>query len=116
VTVLRIPTPKGVPSFQMRVNLEQVQYQVELSWNERAERWFMLLRTSAGDLITSRKVIPNWPLLRGLVHADRPPGELFAIDAAKLGTPIGLNDWGERVVLDYFEASDVAELVAAAGG
>jgi hypothetical protein len=113
--MLRIPTPTGMPSFTMRVTLEQVEYRFDFAWNERAERWFMQLYTSAGDLITSRKVIPNWPLLRGLVHADRPPGELVALDTSDLRTPIGLNDWGDRVVLDYLEASDVAELAAAGG-
>jgi len=114
MTIRRIPMPKGVPSFSMRVMLEQVEYQLEFDWNERAERWFMLLRTSAGDLITSRKVLPNWPLLRGLVHASRPPGELVAIDGAMLGTPIGIGDWGERIMLDYFEAADVAQIAAGA--
>jgi len=116
MTIQAIPTPKGVPSFTMRVTLEQVEYRLDFSWNERAERWFFQLYTSGGELIVSRKVIPNWPLLRELVHTDRPPGELIALDSTQLRTPIGLNDWGDRIVLDYLEAADVAELRALAGG
>ena len=115
MTVRVIPTPKGVPSFTMRVTLEQVEYRLDFAWNERDARWFFQLYTSGGDLITSRKVIPDGRLLDGLVHADRPPGDLVAIDAAQLRTPIGLSDWGDRVVLAYLEASDVAELAAAVG-
>lgn len=114
MTIQAIPTPKGVPSFTMRVTLEQVEYRIDLAWNTRASCWFMQLYTAADDLIATRKVIPNWPLLRGLVHNDRPPGELVALDAADLRTPIGLNDWGDRITLGYLEAADVAEL--AAGG
>jgi hypothetical protein len=115
MTILRIPMPQGVPSFSERVMLERLQYTLDFHWNGRAERWFFQLYDSAGELICTRKVIPNWPLLGGLVHAGRPPGEFVALDSQQLGTPIGLNDWGERVVLDYLEAADVVELIAAAG-
>jgi hypothetical protein len=111
MTILRIPLPKGVPSFSQRVMLEQLEYIFDVHWNERAERWYLQLYDSTGELITTRKVIANWPLLNGLVHESRPPGELIALDTQQLTTPIGLYDLGDRVVLDYLEASDVAELL-----
>lgn len=114
MTILRIPVPKGVPSFSERVMLDKQQYTVDMHWNERAQRWYLQLYDSTGALIVTRKITPNWPLLGGLVHDARPPGELMAVDAQQLGTPIGLYDWDERVVLDYIEAADVAALIAGA--
>lgn len=111
MTILRIPLPKGVPSFSQRVMLEQAEYRFDLHWNERDERWYLQLYDSTGELIVTRKVIANWPILRGVVHESRPPGELIAVDTQNLTTPIGLYDFGDRVVLDYLEAADVAELV-----
>lgn len=113
MTILRIPVPKGAPSFSQRVMLEQLEYVLDLHWNQRAERWFLQLSDSTGELITARQIAPNWPILHGLVHDKRPPGELVALDSMRLGTPIGLYDWGDRVVLDYLEAADVAEFIAA---
>ena len=111
MTILRIPLPKGVPSFSQRVMLEQLEYIFDLHWNQRDERWYLQLYDSTGELITTRKVIANWPLLNGVVHESRPAGELIALDTQQLGTPIGLYDFGERVALTYLEAADVAELV-----
>lgn len=110
MTILRVPLPKGVPAFEQRVMLEQVEYVLQCRWNERAQRWFFELRDSARGLITSASLLPNWPLLGGLVHQARPPGELVAVDTQMLDTPIGLNDLGDRIVLEYIEAADVAEL------
>ena len=112
MTIVRIPMPQGVPAFSQRVMLERVAYVFDFHWNDRAARWFFELRDSTLELITSRPVLPNWPLLSTLVHSKRPPGELIALDTQALGTPIGLNDWGERVVLDYLEASDVADMLS----
>jgi hypothetical protein len=111
MTILRIPLPKGVPSFSQRVMLEQLEYIFDLHWNQRAERWYLQLYDSTGELITARKVIANWPLLLGVVHESRPPGELVATDTQQLTTPIGLYDLGDRILLSYLEAADLAELV-----
>jgi hypothetical protein len=116
MTIQRIPTPQGLPAFSLRVVLERVAYRLQFAWNQRDERWYVQLRTDAGDLIAARKVAPNWPMLRGLRHPARPPGDLVALDHAESGAAIGLNDWGQRVVLAYLEAADVAELIAAAEG
>jgi hypothetical protein len=95
--------------------LEQVEYVLAMRWNDRAGRWFFELSDSTGALITARKVVPNWPLLFGLVQGTRPPGELIAVDTLQLDTPIGFDDWGDRVALNYFDAAEVAALVAQAG-
>lgn len=111
MTILRIPLPKGVPSFSQRVMLEQREYVFDLHWNERDERWYLQLYDSTGELIATRKLLANWPLLNGLVHESRPPGELMAVDTQQFGTAIGLYDLGDRITLSYIEAADLAELV-----
>lgn len=115
MTILRIPVPQSTARFSMRVQLSQLEYGIEIAWNERAERWYLQLRDSAGTLICTRPLVANKPILDGLVHASRPPGELIALDGTFSGAPIGFDDWGSRVVLDYLEPADLAELIAEAG-
>lgn len=114
MTISRIPLPTGLPAFTQRVQLDQVEYAFEFRWNDRAASWFFLLSDSTGALICSRRLLVNWPLLGSLVRDGRPAGELIALDLQDLGTPIGLNDLGDRIVLDYLDAGEVAALRAGA--
>ena len=111
MTIQRIPLPRGESSFGMRVMLERREYILEMHWNDRVGRWFLSLADSTGALIVTRAFTTGRPLLAGVVDARRPPGELIALDTARMDTPIGLTELGTRGVLDYLEAADVAAAV-----
>lgn len=108
MAVLQIQAPSGVPFCSQRVQLDQVEFELALSWNERESRFYIVLYDSAGELVVSKKLVLDYPLLRGNIDTRRPKGELLAVDTLGTGEPAGLGDLGQRVVLLYIEAVTVA--------
>ena len=105
MAIFQIPVQVGVRDQEFQVDLEGRLYTLRLAWNIRAEAWFLSLSDSDGVAILSgKKVVVDWDLLRTLADERRPPGRLAAMDLEGLGTAPGLDDLGERVVLTYLES------------
>lgn len=98
----------GDSSFTEIVNLEGSEYVLEFDWNDRVGYWFFALRTEGGELIVSgKRVVTAWPLLKGVPATNRPPGELFAVDFFGEKEAPGFEDLGNRVGLFYYTAEEL---------
>lgn len=101
--VLALPETR-VAHWTQRVQLSGQNYLLELQWVEREARWYFRLATEQDETIFGlRKVVANWDLLRTLVSARRPPGELWALDTSGAETSPGFDDLGARVQLVYVQ-------------
>ena len=112
MAVLQIPVPNGVPFSRQRLLLDTVEFEIELRWNERESRFYIVLYDATAAMVISKKLVTDWPILRHNIDSRRPLGELIALDTLGTGDPVGLNDLGARVQLQYIEAADVAEALA----
>lgn len=88
--------------------LDDVVYQLTLTWNAREAAWYMSLAAEDGtEIWTGQKVVVNWPLCRRRRHPLQPPGMLIAIDTSGRGLDPGEKDLGDRVRMFYYSASEL---------
>jgi hypothetical protein len=117
MTIFKIPTPSSPddPFSTQRTTLDGVEYAFRFLWNTREGHWYMTLSDSAeSPIASSRKIVVDWDLLRGVIDDRKPPGLIVAIDTSEQGIDPGQTELGERVLLTYFDAEEVAALEAAA--
>ena len=106
----RIPL-QNYPRYDVRVDLDGVEFVLEFQYLERSDRWLMHLYTSAGEPIKlGMSCLLSVRLLAGCTHEGRPVGELVFMDSAQSGVEAGLADFGTRVNLLYLSDAEVAEL------
>ncbi|MCK6585962.1 MAG: hypothetical protein L6Q76_00095 [Polyangiaceae bacterium] len=119
--IVIIPTTGGVElaNQTQRTALDGRDYLLTLRWNQREEAWYLDLADADDVLIRAgMKLVMGQPLLRGVLDARRPPGELLVLDmegtsdaVADLGPRIadpGLDDLGVRHHLAYLDAAELA--------
>ncbi|MCC6811354.1 MAG: hypothetical protein IT381_28250 [Deltaproteobacteria bacterium] len=83
-------------------------------YNERVDSWFLSLYDAEGNAIhTGRRVTVGNLMFPWLVSADRPSGQLIAIDSEDEDVDPGRDELGTRVVVYYFDAEEVEDAVAA---
>lgn len=106
----RLQTPTQIPFVTMRVPFpEGVTYLVRLEWNMRAG-WFFALSDAAGDpIVSARRLVCDWDMLRTCVDVRRPPGGIYLLDTTGRHEDAGYDDLGVRHLLYYFTADEVAE-------
>ena len=105
----------GRAFFTQRTTLDGRDYQLTFQWNGRMGRWTFALADQDGDPIRSGMVLTtNWPLLRGLQDDRAPTGVLAVIDMQERAEDPGFKDLGDRHLLMYFDAAEVAAARAAA--
>ena len=62
------------------VTLDDVEYLLELSWSPRCSRWYLGLKTAAGeDIVSGVAVVVDYPLLSRFGDSRLPPGRLIAV-------------------------------------
>jgi hypothetical protein len=62
------------------VTLDDVEYLLELSWSPRCSRWYLGLKTAAGeDIVSGVAVVVDYLLLSRFGDARLPPGRLIAV-------------------------------------
>lgn len=106
--VLIIPTlTDGTAFYSLRTTLDGLDYQLELDWSSREERWYLSLKDSLGALLMgSTKLVCDIPFLRYRRHVDgTPPGELMVVTESQDNSPPGFFELGDgaRCQLVYFE-------------
>jgi hypothetical protein len=105
--VLKLQTEtNGTAHYSFRTTLDGVDYQLELDWSSREERWYLSVLSAEGQLLSGRtKVLSNWPMLRYYHHrVGVPAGELIAVNTGSNDAPPGLYELGigARCELTYF--------------
>ena len=104
-------TTDGTEAYDVRTQLEGVDYTFQFRFNFRRELWSFTIRALDGTpLLTGQSVHVGIFLNRRAVNG--PPGLLMAIGETDDLTPPGLHELGERVKLYYLTKAEVAELEA----
>lgn len=108
-----IPTNGGTPFYNQVTTLDGVDYLFSFHWNARDGYWYFDMADQDGvPIVSSVKLVVSWDLLRRCVDARRPPGLLFAQDTSGAFVDAGFSDLGERVLLSYTPAADLAVFIA----
>lgn len=101
----------GTEAYDVRIQLEGVEYSFQFRYNLRRELWtFTIAALDGTTVLTGQSVNVGIPLNRRAVNG--PPGVLIAISETENIDPPTLLDLGDRVKLCYLTADEVAELSA----
>lgn len=109
-------TPGGASSWSQRTALDGVDFTLTFRWSQRDGHWLMDIADAERSPIRSGMLLaPNVDLLAGVIDSRRPAGKLAVLDATgALDVDPGFADLGERFVLVYFTAAELAALASGA--
>lgn len=103
MATFELPASSTGEAFQFEVELQGALFTFLFLWNSRDAHWYMTVSDSNGvPILSGRRVVVDWPLLRNVADLRRPKGEIVALDTTGEGDP-GLADLGGRVPLLYEE-------------
>jgi hypothetical protein len=96
------------PWQELQAPLEGAVYTLELRWSAREERWYLDVYDEDHDAIyTGVAVVLNFPLAIRCADARMWPGALFATDTSGANLEPGVDDFGDRVKLIYFDSTEL---------
>lgn len=112
MAVLVVPASQDLFDYTERVELDGEKYELRFRWNERAESWFVDIFDAVGTAILyGRRVVVDSRLTGQHKHVDGVmPGEFTAFDTTARREDAGLNELGDRVLLLYFDSTEVFTL------
>jgi hypothetical protein len=104
-----LPLVPSVPHYRVGTALDGVQYVIDVRWNGRLESWFLDLRAEDESPIALGLRVTLGALIGGRVADARfPRGVLIASDRSGAGRDPALDDLGERVVVNFIPALELA--------
>ena len=104
---ITIPNPVQ-PSMELRQNLEEQEFVLQLNWQERSSRWFLtILDGNRNPLIYCQPLQINQEILGRFKIEDFPLGRLVLVDTSKVFAECGFNDLGDRCRLVYVTSNEV---------
>lgn len=113
-----IPTrTDGVQWYDISIDLDDVTYVLEFSWNPIGLFWAMTIRDRDENiLISERRIVVGELLLSRFRDIRLPAGEMMAIDTTGADIDPGVTELGEdaRVALLYMDAADMPSSYVAA--
>lgn len=113
--MIRIPTsvdPK-LPRYVQRTRLGKRDYLLTFDWNGRDNHWHLSIALEdQTPVVSGVKIVVGTPLLRTVPGANRPEGEIFAIDTTGSHADPTLETLGASVPLIYVEPTDVVAVPA----
>lgn len=111
---LLIPLRSDLPFFDFQATLDGATYTLEFRWNTREKSWYLNILTDEGvPIIMSIKFLIDHPLGCRSVNPLKPPGVFLAEDTsgarvdAGFNEETGIGDLGDRIILLYFESSEL---------
>ena len=108
--IVEIPAkPVGAARWTQTTPLDGTDYVLTFDWLGRLGRWCLHLADGNSVAIRTGMILNvNTVLLRGVVDARRPPGELVIVDrTGRINADPGLDDLGERFALVYIDAAEL---------
>lgn len=108
--ILLVPcTPNGAARWTQTTALDGVDYVLTFDWHQRMGRWALSIADASNDPIRVGMILNGrTQLLRGVVDARRPPGELTVVDTTgAYDLDPGWSDLGGRFVLAYYDAAEL---------
>lgn len=103
-----IPLRNDVPFYSLQIELDSATYGIELRWNGQSSAWFLTVLNADGAVVlSSMKLVINWPMGRKIPDVGMPPGALIAVDSSNKDLDATRDDLGSRVLLYYYTAADL---------
>lgn len=109
-----IPTDVNEENYSLQVDLDGVNYELSLRWNERSEAWFMAMALTDGTkLVSGIKLTTRTPLFTWFTSLDAPLGRLVIFDSSGTDEDPGLYDLGidRRCQLVYATEAEFALII-----
>jgi hypothetical protein len=109
--MVQIPVPQNLPFLTLQCQLDGVTYTLQLRWNVRVQGWWLDVFDEQGTtvLLAGLRLVLGAAI--GANVTGRPfPGFFFLIDTTANNVDPGLNDLGNRILLEYVEGADVAAI------
>lgn len=108
MALLRLATRADFPSYNQRVELDGVIYNLIIRYNERMARWILDIQDQEeNDILIGIPMLTGVPLLQQYTKTDLPPGDFLLLH--RDGTDINAEreDLGDSVNLYYQEGADL---------
>jgi hypothetical protein len=113
--VIHIPAPSQDSNAPQITTLSGRDYEILYRFNQREGRWYLTIRSVAGEVIQGPvKIVADWPLIYPGQDLPLPPGTLIAIDTTGQGKDPGLAELGGRVLMFYFDEAETSGAGASA--
>jgi len=106
--IWEIPIKSDTSFSVQRITLDGVEYEFEITYNDRDGFFYGSLADSQSDIIArQRKLVVNQPLFQRETDSRMFHGILLLLDMAEDGAEAGLFDLGKRCKLVYFDQDSV---------
>lgn len=109
MALVEVPTRNDIPSYEMVVGLDGVNYTLSLYFNPRINngqgKWFIVLADENRNMIAGPvPLVSSWPLFDRFVEFNVPAGSLFCFDTSGANEDPTQFSLGDRHRLYYLEA------------
>lgn len=106
---LVIETRNDLPHYSFDTTLDGETFTLTFRWNAVDTYWYLSVKDAGGnDILTSRRVVVDWPIGYTFRNRGMPAGALIFVDTQGEQHDPGLEDLGGRVQLYYFTAAELA--------
>ena len=103
----RITTRSDLRKHSQKLELDNTEYRMVLTWRQRPRGWYMDLYTGGGDPIAlGRRLNPGWSPVRTPQSEKLPPGGLIVVGPAQYER----TDLGDSLRLLYYTAEELSML------
>jgi len=107
MAIVTIATRADFPSYNQRVELDGVIYNLIIRYNERMKRWILDIQDQEEtDIIIGLVMLSGVPLLQQYVKTDLPPGDFILLHRDATDINAERLDLGDEVTLYYFDADE----------
>lgn len=97
-----IPIESIEPFFDLRIDILNIEYILELSWNNEGNFWTISMFTAdKTPIFLCRKLILNYDIFSYCSHPLLPQGNLRAVDESNTLKECDFDDLGNRIKLIY---------------
>lgn len=112
--IFEVPTSTTIPAYRQRVTLDGVTFVFRFRFNTRINSWLIdIFREDDTPVVVGRRCLIDWLLLRQHSYKeDAPAGHLTVFDTTARKEPPLIDDFGERVLLLYSDAAELAEVLS----
>ncbi len=111
-----LPLIPSVPNYRVGTVLGTAPFVLDVRWNGRDGAWYLdILDEDAEPILTGIRVVLGALLGGRSVNPAFPPGRLIAADLSGEGRDAGIDDLGTRVLVYFYSAAEVLELLAEEG-
>lgn len=110
--MLRLPV-FDTPAQTYRVDLEGLEYTIRLTYNARAESWYLDFGDAVGTwIVRGLRVVQGWPLLARQQDERLPPGDLFVFFSPTGDDNLGRDGFNNGARLLYWTPEELDALSA----